>query len=598
MSLSDQQRQVVEAPIDSRQLVLGGAGTGKTHALIERIRHLIDNDDVAPGSEILVLSFTRAVVRELKARLRLTEGQVRLVRPVTFDSFASRLLREVPEAEVPGGWRDAGYDGRIAIATAAIAAGGEAHAILRSYKHVFVDEIQDLVAVRADLVLEILKHVEGFTVLGDPAQAIYEYQVQDDRRATTSERFLAELRGTHTDMPLVILEEDFRANHSLSGLVTEVGTILRDPRVDDFEARPLLAEILASLDHVNTFDDLGVALKGTHESTAVLCRTNAECLRVSQLLFEADVKHHLQQEAIEQVLPTWLAQLFRGHERTKWGEVRLRKLIDERSAEGVPLPEADDVIRYLTNAVRDETVDLGVLRERLKWGQAPDPPQPAEPPLVVVSTVHRAKGLEFDRVFLGVPRNGVPERSAEEFRILYVALSRCRDDVWSFAAPNTAHWWKPQNADDRWVKPRFEPRKTLGWEFRPDDVDHMRPPGAGLASADVASLQDILSEALPVGSPVELRLIRVRAADHAVPFYAAVIGGQVVGETSEHFGEALSRRLRNGPRFPKLLSNLYLVGAETVFGSAVEGEAHGLGKSGMWLRPRIAGLAYVDWYAE
>src|SRR5262245_29796769 len=126
MTLSDRQREVVEAPINSRQLVLGGAGTGKTHALIDRIRLLIESDDVAPGSEILVLSFTRAVVRELKARLRLTEGQVRLVRPVTFDSFASRLLRELPESEVGALWRDAGYDGRIAAATQAIVAGGEA----------------------------------------------------------------------------------------------------------------------------------------------------------------------------------------------------------------------------------------------------------------------------------------------------------------------------------------------------------------------------------------------------------------------------------------------------------------------------------------
>src|SRR5262245_18421327 len=107
MPLSDPQRDVVEAPMSSRQLVLGGAGTGKTHTLIERIRHLVDRDDVAPGSEILVLSFTRAVVRELKARLRLTEGQVRLVRPVTFDSFATRLLRELPEGEIGRDWRDA-----------------------------------------------------------------------------------------------------------------------------------------------------------------------------------------------------------------------------------------------------------------------------------------------------------------------------------------------------------------------------------------------------------------------------------------------------------------------------------------------------------
>ena len=153
---------------------------------------LIDGEDVAPGSEILVLSFTRAVVRELRVA-DATERGTGAPGQTGRRSTPSRpgCLRELPESEVPPIWRDAGYDGRIAIATSAIAAGGEAATrSSRSYRHVFVDEIQDLVGVRADLVHEILRHVEGFTVLGDPAQAIYEYQVRDEPTATTSEQFL------------------------------------------------------------------------------------------------------------------------------------------------------------------------------------------------------------------------------------------------------------------------------------------------------------------------------------------------------------------------------------------------------------------------
>ena len=37
---------------------------------------------------------------------------------------------------------------------------------------------------------------------------------------------------------------------------------------------------------------------------------------------------------------------------------------------------------------------------------------------------------------------------------------------------------------------------------------------------------------------------------------------------------------------------------ETVIGSTSEGEANGLGRMGMWLRPRIAGLGRVNWHAE
>jgi DNA helicase-2/ATP-dependent DNA helicase PcrA len=77
------------------------------------------------------------------------------------------------------------------------------------------------------------------------------------------------------------------------------------------------------------------------------------------------------------------------------------------------------------------------------------------------------------------------------------------------------------------------------------------------------------------------------------------VGGETVGETNQHFGEMLNRRLRRRSevRFPALLGNTFVCGVQTVVGSVEEGEAEGLGMSGMWLMPRIAGLSYVDWYA-
>jgi UvrD-like helicase C-terminal domain/UvrD/REP helicase N-terminal domain len=466
---------------------------------------------------------------------------------------------------------------------------------------VLVDEVQDLVSVRADLVLEILRRTSGFTALGDPAQAIYGYQVEGHPTATTSEQFLAGLIDEHPDLSVVILEDDFRSRHSRGEPVAEIGAILRDPRTDDTKALPRLIEALGDLDHVDSFDDLAFALSGVHEKTAVLCRTNAECLRVSEILFEAGVTHHLQQEAAEQVLPPWLAELFRGTVRTTWGEPRLRGLIEERRAAGVALPDTTAVVDYMTDAVRDDTVKLDVLRERIRWSQAPEPPASAAPTPVVVSTIHRAKGLEFDRVFFAAPRDGVPTDSAEELRVLYVALSRCRDDVWTFKAPNTKLWWKPEGPADRWIKSPFRERwKTLGWEVRPADVDAMRPPGAAIAEAPVDELQGLLAGTDLVGSPVDLKLAHVRESEEPIAFYSLMVDGQVIGVTGESFGESLRRRLRRsrGVSYPPAMSRVFLVGVETVIGPTSEGEANGLGASGLWLRPRIAGLAHIEWYAE
>ena len=195
----------------------------------------------------------------------------------------------------------------------------------------------------------------------------------------------------------------------------------------------------------------------------------------------------------------------------------------------------------------------------------------------------------------------MPDGDPEEFRVLYVALSRSREDLWSFKAPTMALWHKVEKCDDRWVKwPWNQPWKTLGWEVRPADVESRRPPGTGSAAGDVRC-QERLSTGLNRGLEVQFALTRVRDSEDPIPFYSVKVDSNVLGETNEAFGETLRRRLtrRDGTaKFPPAITNLFMAGVETVVGSAAEGEAEGLGVSGMWLRPRVSGLGRVDWHAE
>jgi superfamily I DNA/RNA helicase len=67
MNIDPQQKAAVET--DSRRaLVLAGAGSGKTHTLVERIAYLIENQKVSPY-EIMAFTFTRKAAGELKSRL-------------------------------------------------------------------------------------------------------------------------------------------------------------------------------------------------------------------------------------------------------------------------------------------------------------------------------------------------------------------------------------------------------------------------------------------------------------------------------------------------------------------------------------------------
>ncbi|HEX7618325.1 MAG TPA: UvrD-helicase domain-containing protein, partial [Verrucomicrobiae bacterium] len=66
-SLTPSQRQAVAAR--GNVLVMAGAGTGKTHTLVERCLDCIGNERSALD-EILVVTFTEAAAAEMKRRLR------------------------------------------------------------------------------------------------------------------------------------------------------------------------------------------------------------------------------------------------------------------------------------------------------------------------------------------------------------------------------------------------------------------------------------------------------------------------------------------------------------------------------------------------
>ena len=63
------QREAIEAPYSRHLLVNAGPGAGKTAVLLMRAAHMIRRQGLRP-EQILVLAFNRAVVQEIRERLR------------------------------------------------------------------------------------------------------------------------------------------------------------------------------------------------------------------------------------------------------------------------------------------------------------------------------------------------------------------------------------------------------------------------------------------------------------------------------------------------------------------------------------------------
>ena len=88
---TEQQRAVntVYGPV----LVLAGPGSGKTHTLTERIRHMIEEVRISPD-EILVITFSKKAAVEMQERfLRLTKGKCYKVYFGTFHAIFYSILK-------------------------------------------------------------------------------------------------------------------------------------------------------------------------------------------------------------------------------------------------------------------------------------------------------------------------------------------------------------------------------------------------------------------------------------------------------------------------------------------------------------------------
>jgi DNA helicase-2/ATP-dependent DNA helicase PcrA len=112
-SHDESQLRVAQAPADTRMLVEAGPGSGKTHAACERVISLVQDEGIAP-SRIMLLSFTRIAVAELRERIarRLNDiPNVAALQIRTFDSFAARLLSSA------GMGSSGGHDASIRAAT-------------------------------------------------------------------------------------------------------------------------------------------------------------------------------------------------------------------------------------------------------------------------------------------------------------------------------------------------------------------------------------------------------------------------------------------------------------------------------------------------
>lgn len=444
-----EQKDIIEDIPEERTIVNAGPGTGKTWTLIEKIKYMLSVEEVDPEN-ILVLCFSRAAVEVVRKRLQDAANNEELplnwheVDVRTFDSFATYVLawaqENMPELLTAGFKLEvADYDARIAETVKVIRAYKD---LLTEYKHIIVDEVQDLVGIRAEMVLSLLNNLPetcGFTILGDACQSLYDYLAEKDNSVMASQQFYDHIFAKFSNANYCTLTHNYRQTDAFGSLLAPYREAILhgDAASRRAEAKKLSSMISTSDVNLKDFSQEAVAKFSKAGTLGILTRTNGQALQISSWLHTAGVDHVLQKPAGSQDLAAWIARVLMNTESDVTNQHEFEKIF-------VSLyPEKADCVEIYWNAListqKDQTERYYEI-EKLLHGllnNARNPllfDEPTEKNTdIVVSNIHRAKGREFDTVLvLEDVLDALTEDDCDdilEHKVCYVSLTRPRKTI-------------------------------------------------------------------------------------------------------------------------------------------------------------------------
>lgn len=191
INITDEQRQIVHAPLDSSLRISAGPGSGKTTTIIYRIKNMIENHGVPP-ERIALFTYSRALGEDMRRKLR-KEG-------IPGESIGhcgtlhAYCYKETDSEHDLGAWIEL-YEDRDEVAP--------------ELGWIIFDEYQDADVQIADTI-RLLSRGKHLTIIGDERQQIYRFKGADSS-------LLRKERDDFVDMSLTT---SFRCSQEISLLLS------------------------------------------------------------------------------------------------------------------------------------------------------------------------------------------------------------------------------------------------------------------------------------------------------------------------------------------------------------------------------------------
>ncbi len=422
--LSPAQLRIINDTETQHIVVAAGPGSGKTRVLVHKLASLLLMEDVK-HEQLLMLTFSRAAATEFKKRLiSLVGNAANFIEIKTFHSYCFDLLGKVGSLE---------KSDTILKRTVEKIRNREVEASRITKTVLVIDEAQDMDEEEFGLITALMEHNEEMRVIavGDDDQNIFEFRGASSKYL---EQFIMVNKATKYE-----LVENFRSKRNLvdftNQFVMRISHRLKNTpiiaRQTDNGKIKLVRYQNGNLIAPFVQDILATPLSGT---IGLLTRTNDEALQVTGLL-------------LKNRMPAKLIQNNDGFDLFDLAEIGF--FLSQPGLAGNIINVTDEAWENAKRALAkryQRSTKYEICHNLIRDFEASNPKMKYKSDLevfiresrledfcgesgetILVSTIHKAKGKEFDNVFLML-ENFYPSTD-EDRRLLYVALTRAKRNL-------------------------------------------------------------------------------------------------------------------------------------------------------------------------
>lgn len=441
--LSKRQKKIIDDHESRCIVVAAGPGSGKTRVLVHKLASLLLLEDVK-HEQLLMLTFSRAAATEFKQRLmQLIGNAAHFVEIKTFHAYCFDLLGRVGNLDEAGD---------VVKQAAEMINNGEVEPNRISKTVLVIDEAQDMSKDDYALVSALMKANEEMRVIavGDDDQNIYEFRGSNSQylyelTQTEHSRFIEMTENYRSLRHIVDTANDFARNIrqrikstpiiSMSQEDGEVRIVKHPYEIQEkkvYMYQPILEDVTRLL-RSNTSKEADASSRKKDETISILTQTNEEAVIMLALLHSHGIKAKLVQSM--DGLRFWnlaevryfLKKIDQGIKETKspiipddiWEAAKQQTFKKYATSQALPYLRRSLQVFEQTNRAKY----YSDLREFVFESSVEDFCDISKSD-IVVSTIHKAKGHEFDHVLMLITH---PEHPTDDIlRRYYVGMTRAK----------------------------------------------------------------------------------------------------------------------------------------------------------------------------